>query len=398
MSTINVDAYYGPELVEFWAHKYKKVKEEFEEHKRATETARKAQLSAEYAELLTLVRGLHNGAEEASIVRRKLELVEREKVDLTARMANVEAERTALAQQIQLCVAQASAFAAEADQHRRNSLSLLFPPVSFVDPNFEPSPLLFTNPTDIISSLEPHFSEGNRLYFLPRPPACMPLRVPACGQPGYWFYPNYILSEDTEFDLVVEGRPGEWSYLGNYVTALFPGGEMKISEWMNLDEQTKMTHCSRVATENSGLPAGQSPSYPDQITVKRRYELGEWRVPCYSLRCVGFNMPLYEALHVAATKVMSAENANTEAESGSADSQSAPAKPQTVVSPTLQIRMFSPQAAPRSSTGTGGGKRRRTSTQRSGSSSAEDLSLEGTKKRTRTFKVGNIVEEKTRIG
>ena len=33
MPTISVDAYYGPELVEFWAHKYKKVKEELEDYK-----------------------------------------------------------------------------------------------------------------------------------------------------------------------------------------------------------------------------------------------------------------------------------------------------------------------------------------------------------------------------
>ena len=101
-------------------------------------------------------------------------------------------------------------------------------------------------------------------------------------------------------------------------------GNMNLSEWMALDEQvrsnkppknrlpdqpdpqTKMAHCSRVA--NQGLQPGQTASLSVQLSVKRRYELGEWNVPCYSLRCVGFSMPLYQALHSAAAAVQVAHN------------------------------------------------------------------------------------------
>ena len=37
----------------------------------------------------------------------------------------------------------------------------------------------------------------------------MPLRVPSCGQPGYWFHPAWTIAENTKFELIVEGRPGE---------------------------------------------------------------------------------------------------------------------------------------------------------------------------------------------
>lgn len=37
----------------------------------------------------------------------------------------------------------------------------------------------------------------------------MPLRVPSCGQPGYWFHPAWTIAENTKFELIVEGRLGE---------------------------------------------------------------------------------------------------------------------------------------------------------------------------------------------
>jgi hypothetical protein len=36
----------------------------------------------------------------------------------------------------------------------------------------------------------------------------MPLRVPACGKPGYWFFPLWVPTADNpEFELIVEGQP-----------------------------------------------------------------------------------------------------------------------------------------------------------------------------------------------
>ena len=100
---------------------------------------------------------------------------------------------------------------------------------------------------------------------------------------------------------------------------------LQLSEWMSLDEQvrtppvshplsglsvliinpqTKMAHCVRVASQS--LPPGQTAPYPAQLEVKRRYEMGEWSVPCYSLQCVGFNTALYDALCAATSAVSEA--------------------------------------------------------------------------------------------
>lgn len=58
----------------------------------------------------------------------------------------------------------------------------------------------------------------------------------------------------------------------------------------------------RIASQ--ALPQGQVASYPSQLETKRRFESGESAVPCYMLRCVGFNVPLYKALWNAAVKLV----------------------------------------------------------------------------------------------
>jgi len=143
------------------------------------------------------------------------------------------------------------------------------------------------------------------LHFLPRPPTCMPLRVPSCGKHGYWFYPAWLLPDNTEFELIVEGRATEWQYLGRYVSVALPGGEMRLSEWMSLDEETKIAHCMRVAYQSSSQAQTTQlmSSTTHLLEVKRRYECGAWSVPCFTLRCVGFNKLLYESLQGAATAI-----------------------------------------------------------------------------------------------
>ena len=56
-------------------------------------------------------------------------------------------------------------------------------------------------------------------------------------------------------------------------------------------------HCRRVAS--AGLPPDQSASLPAQMTMKRRCETSEWSIPCFSLRCVGLGVELYNSLHLA---------------------------------------------------------------------------------------------------
>lgn len=72
--------------------------------------------------------------------------------------------------------------------------------------------------------------------------------------------------------------------------------------------QTKMAHCMRVAHQNNnqitseGEQAQNSGTHP--VEIKRRYESGEWSVPCFTLRCVGFNVSLYKTLHTAADSIV----------------------------------------------------------------------------------------------
>lgn len=71
-----------------------------------------------------------------------------------------------------------------------------------------------------------------------------------------------------------------------------------------------MAHCVRVAHQNTsqatpGLEHQQQPqnagTHP--LEIKRRYESGEWSVPCFTLRCVGYSVTLYKTLHVAADSI-----------------------------------------------------------------------------------------------
>lgn len=138
---------------------------------------------------------------------------------------------------------------------------------------------------------------------------------------------------DAPFELIVEVEPNtvstiihydkmiktscfQWRYFGRYVTRLFQGYEMKLSEWMMLDEQVapilpllragadafpiqiKTIFCSRLAAQR--LSNGQQTSYASQAVIRQNYDSGEWNIPCYSLECVGYDMALYEALTASA--------------------------------------------------------------------------------------------------
>jgi hypothetical protein len=74
--------------------------------------------------------------------------------------------------------------------------------------------------------------------------------------------------------------------------------ENLLAYWIR---QTKTAYVAHVANHN--LPPGQVASYPVQLEVKRRFESGECLVPCYALRCTGFNKDLYHALLSAATRL-----------------------------------------------------------------------------------------------
>ncbi|KAJ7577528.1 hypothetical protein C8J56DRAFT_971000 [Mycena floridula] len=136
---------------------------------------------------------------------------------------------------------------------------------------------------------------------------------------GWWFHPVWTIQPSWAFQLVIEGNPGEWSYLGRYVTSLLEGCEMKLSEWISLDEETKALYCNRIATERA---LGEPPSMLDLVETRRRFDIGEWKIPCYLLHCTGFSKELYDALHAAAKSLVS--NDTTSSGPSSSSSRSTP--------------------------------------------------------------------------
>ncbi|TFK46345.1 hypothetical protein OE88DRAFT_1739450 [Heliocybe sulcata] len=321
MPVVSIDAVHSQELVEFWSAKYKAAKDELEALKArhqadSTMLSRQGKLKSEgYSngelllnELLSTLKsevqerkGSHGKILEtiskSGESRQKLltQLMESEKdrLDLTKRVGSLEAEHVTMSVQIQQFYLQSRILAHEAEERRLRMLAALFPAL---DPITASQPVRLAQPYLIQSSLAPEFRDFH-LYLVPRPPSYLPVRVTAPGKHGYWFYPPWVLPPGLEFELIVEVREMEWLYLGRYISAVFEGGEMKLSEWLSFDEQTKAKHCMRVASQ--GTPPGSVPSLAAQAEVKRKYEVGEWSVPCYSLRCVGYDVALFRALHAA---------------------------------------------------------------------------------------------------
>lgn len=318
MPSIPIDATLAPEIVEFWGRRYREVKEELEELKAASGAKENcapseegcapmrvesllAQIDTHLSSLRKkdkVARDVLSSKKDEILLREALSAAAKERDDLRFRAAALEADRVVLTNQVQAYMIQAAALAAESCSARMAAIHKVFPSTSFVDKDFQAAPVVLAEPEAFMHSLPPQYTSGTRLYFLPRPPACMPLHVPRSAQPGYWFYPVLLAPADTHFELIVEGSPGQWTYLGRYVTVNMPGQEMKLSEWMMLDERTKQAHCHRIAahtTEN-----GQTPSVATQLEVRRRYDTGEWNVPCYSLQCIGYDLNLYATLHEVA--------------------------------------------------------------------------------------------------
>ncbi|KAH8824596.1 hypothetical protein DL96DRAFT_1614537 [Flagelloscypha sp. PMI_526] len=214
----------------------------------------------------------------------------KEMCDVQAKLTRWESEGVALRAQVATFHAQASVISTETDRVRKDAITALFPAADFLEDTFKPRVLSAPDIPTFVASLNGTGAlQKYRLYLLPKPPSCMPLRVQFCGSHGYWFAPTTVPPDD--FELIVEGRAGEWTYLGKYVTAPFPGHEMRLAEWMNLDELTKLAYCARLHPSSGTQPQATSP-----VEIKRRHDIGEWVSPCYSLRCVGFSTDLYELL------------------------------------------------------------------------------------------------------
>ncbi|KAK7024087.1 Dolichyl-diphosphooligosaccharide--protein glycosyltransferase subunit WBP1 [Favolaschia claudopus] len=300
------------EVVEFWGFKYREAKQENE-----TLQTRIVENDKFLQEVITSSRN------EMKIMQQKLDAYHAENANLLSEIGRLGAERAALHTQLQLSYSQALSLAPEADRQRRAAIVDLFKAQPIVDYllNETPPDLSFLSARDLASTLRRvsrRFSLP--LYFNPCPPNAMPLRVEGPCQPGYWFYPLNLQME-SPFELIVEAEPNKWTYFGRYITCAFSGYEMKLSEWMTLDEESKTIFCSRVANQRSG---GRQASLPTQVHIRQRYDSGLWNIPSYTLQCVGYDSELCNALAAAAVRLACghAESIERQAEVASISRQS----------------------------------------------------------------------------
>ncbi|KAJ7778698.1 hypothetical protein DFH07DRAFT_537734 [Mycena maculata] len=311
-----------PELVEFWGFKYKELKQELDALK-IQKTGGQEDSIPTYGELQRLVQQLQTETANAAkrleandkflqdviestrsehrAIQQQLEACNAEKSRLLAQVGRLEAERITLYNQIQTSFTQVASLAAEADRQRMAVIAELYPAVSFDDDSFTPGRIEFSAPKQLVRALQQGVnSYAWQFYFLPRPPISLPLYVPSPCQSGYWFYP-FNLSFGSTFELIAELEPDKWLYFGRYTTRILPGYDMKLSEWLSLEEQLKVTFCKRIA--NQRLPAGQSASYANEAHIRQRYDAGQWSIPSYALQCVGYDRLLYDALKVTAAEL-----------------------------------------------------------------------------------------------
>ncbi|KAK0227906.1 hypothetical protein IW262DRAFT_1347757 [Armillaria fumosa] len=234
-------------------------------------------------------------------------VLRKENKDLVGRLAAVEKKTTDLSKQIDAFRFQAKTLAAQAHQRRLEIISMVFGKTSFVKDIFVPTRVLFNDPAQIMSALPSELTQPLSVYFVPLPPRSMPLHIPKIAQAGYWFHPPITVPEGTPVELVVEAKPHEWLYLGRYLSAPLDGENMKLSEWIELDAQTKTAYCTAVSRTLKEKMLDQQVSCAD---IQRQLDSGEYGAPCYSLQCIGYDLALQEAFVKASTSQPSDTNAS----------------------------------------------------------------------------------------
>ncbi|KAF9464605.1 hypothetical protein BDZ94DRAFT_1307841 [Collybia nuda] len=307
MPDIPLDVSFAPELVEFWGKRYKEVKDEIEQLKKShieeLEGERRAKERLQAENILRLLQDPGNGTinpadtlltqppasnNEERELSQKLILAEKETELLRARLSTAEALNNLHQMQLENFYSQTIALAREVEQNRMSIIMRKFPPTKFVDDTFQPQQFgLATNDIQKVLSVLPNNYKSRKVFSS---------RIVSRATSGYWFYPNFTFPA-VSLELVTEISAHKWAYMDSYVSDLLPGYEMKLAEWMTLDEATKLTICTRIA--NQGLPPDHPVTYPIQFNIKRQYETGERLIPCFSLRCVGFDMNFHYSLDLA---------------------------------------------------------------------------------------------------
>jgi len=248
----------------------------------------------------------------AVALERQLEEVQTEKEQVSRDLLVCDEERRALSKQAESFVVLSSQLEKDVIWIRSEALARMRPPPP-IDPSFRPIVYQFKDVAEVGTKISEEFKK-QRAFFVPLPPRALPLHMPlgAYGEHGYWFAPPIAPPPDAWFHLLVEGAPEQWTYLGQYVSKPFVDGEMSVAEWLCLDSVTKAAYCQRLAAENK---AKNQLKTADVLTIRRKHDIGEMLVPCFYLRCVGFDMVLHGALKACLTSIpMTPEAASTGSE------------------------------------------------------------------------------------
>ncbi|GBE82778.1 hypothetical protein SCP_0411630 [Sparassis crispa] len=312
--TLNVS--YPGEVLVFWFEKYREVKKELgrlkDAHSHETDVCAEVHNTTQQ-ELTNILKDdteySHENPESTALSRseehneglgQKIAQLEKANEQLTTRLQQCQGTYDILSQQMTAFKEQSATLATEVHHWRMRKLSEMFGEDPRLEINASLSTLSFLDVEMLASALPGDWCHC-LLYFHSRRSNDLPLRIPATAKSGYWFHISTLMPDHREFELIMEGQLGEWTYLGRYTSVPFVGCGMTLFEWMNLDEPTKSTHCSRVVT-SMPQPQQLQVNYTLQ-EVRRRYDTGEWRVPCKSLRCTGFDRQTYEMLYAAADKM-----------------------------------------------------------------------------------------------
>ncbi|KAF9793156.1 hypothetical protein BJ322DRAFT_1016751 [Thelephora terrestris] len=282
--TITVDARYGQELVEFWTQKYERAQEELNKVRlRDSSVATSSSSSSspcneDDEERINESSSVTENEEEFEV-----EALKACNAELMEELAASAQERQILLEALEALRDQNASLASEAGALRQQKIESIYPPESFLPAGWTST--IFRVPSETLSGrVSADVLGGRPIFFIPRPPACLPLRVGACGKHGYWFSPEVECPESTEFELIVEEPAAQWTYLGRYKRVDLPGGEMRLSEWLELPEQTRVDHCRRVAIQGLGqAPSTQAAVSAAAAEFRRQYESGKATIPCFAL-------------------------------------------------------------------------------------------------------------------
>ncbi|KAK0225055.1 hypothetical protein EDD85DRAFT_958777 [Armillaria nabsnona] len=229
-------------------------------------------------------------------MRDRVEVLRKDKQDLMERLAAVEKKTTDLSKQ-------AKALVEKAHQRRLEIVSLAFGKTSFIEESFVPTRVVFNDLAQIMSALPSDLTQS-----LQYEPSCLDsylwkaqsflVYTPFLCPPGYRFHPPITIPKGTPVELVVEAKPHEQLYLGRYLSAPLDGEDMKVSEWIKLDTQTKKAYCTAVGQTLKEQKPDQQVSC---AKIQRQLDSGEYAAPCYRLQCVGYDLALQEAFVKAST-------------------------------------------------------------------------------------------------